>query len=63
MSSCTNLYSKKGQNFFDMIIENPIYFGEKDVLNSITQKLNNWLEKKILLNPEQWIWTHNKWKL
>ena len=46
-----------------MIIEDPIYFGDEENVKSITQKLNNWLEHKILLNPEQWIWTHNKWRL
>ena len=46
-----------------MTIENPIYFGEKEDINNITLKLNNWLENKILLKPDQWIWTHNKWKL
>ena len=32
-------------------------------IKSITLKLNKWLEGKISLNPDQWIWTHNKWKL
>ena len=42
---------------------NDIYFNEKEDIKNITLKLNNWLESKILLNPDQWIWTHNKWKL
>ena len=54
---------RKDKIFFDMIIEDPIYFGDEENVKSITQKLNNWLERKILLNPEQWIWTHNKWRL
>ena len=28
----------------------------------LTEKLNNILEKMILMNPDQWIWTHNRWK-
>ena len=40
-----------------------IHFGELDDIKSITLKLNKWLEGKIFLNPDQWIWTHNKWKL
>ena len=28
----------------------------------LTEKLNNVLEKMILMNPDQWIWTHNRWK-
>ena len=49
--------------FFDMTVEKPIYFSENDDVKSITLKLNNWLESKISINPDQWIWTHNKWKL
>ena len=49
--------------FFDMSVEKPIYFSENDDVKSITLKLNNWLESKISINPDQWIWTHNKWKL
>ena len=54
---------RKNNLFFDIIIEDPIYFNEKEDIENITLKLNNWLENKILLNPDQWIWTHNKWKL
>ena len=54
---------RKNNIFFDIIIEDPIYFSEKDDVKNITLKLNKWLERKILLNPDQWIWTHNKWKL
>ena len=28
----------------------------------LTNKLNNTLEKMIIRNPSQWIWTHNRWK-
>ena len=28
----------------------------------ITEKLNKILEKMIIRNPNQWIWTHNRWK-
>ena len=28
----------------------------------ITKELNNTLEKMIIRNPYQWIWTHNRWK-
>ncbi len=28
----------------------------------LTQELNNILEKMIINNPDQWIWTHNRWK-
>ena len=30
--------------------------------DAITLELNNILEKMIIKNPSQWIWTHNRWK-
>ncbi len=38
---------------------NPKNFSNKQVL---TEKLNNVLEKMVIKNPHQWIWTHNRWK-
>ena len=34
----------------------------EDSLQNITNYLNGWLEKMIKNNPNQWIWTHNRWK-
>ncbi len=48
---------------FEITINKPIIFDQKKDIPSITQELNYWLEKMILKNPEQWIWTHNRWKL
>ena len=28
----------------------------------LTEKLNKVLEKMVMRNPNQWIWTHNRWK-
>ena len=28
----------------------------------LTKELNRVLEKMIVRNPNQWIWTHNRWK-
>ena len=38
---------------------NPKNYNDKIEL---TKKLNNILEKMIIRNPSQWIWTHNRWK-
>ena len=38
---------------------NPKDFSSK---NEITRNLNEILEKMIIRNPNQWIWTHNRWK-
>ena len=48
--------------FFKVKIEEPIKFNETKTLDQITLSLNNWLEKKIIKNPDQWIWSHNRWK-
>ena len=51
-----------GHNF-RMIIEKPIYFSKDKSTEDITQHLNYLIEKMILRNPEQWILTHNRWKI
>ena len=48
---------------FRLIINKPIYFAKDESLEQITEKLNYILEKMVLKNPEQWILTHNRWKL
>ena len=40
---------------------NPLKFSNDDI-EKITLKLNKILEKMIIKNPDQWIWTHNRWK-
>jgi len=53
-------------NFFKMEILNPIEINKTDNLENdkktITIKINQIIEKMILRNPEQWIWTHGRWK-
>ena len=34
---------------------------DQDAKN-ITIKINQILEKMIINNPKQWIWSHNRWK-
>jgi KDO2-lipid IV(A) lauroyltransferase len=47
---------------FQIVIHEPINFSDNETIESITANLNNLLEKMILKNPEQWIWSHNRWK-
>ena len=47
---------------YKMIIQKPMDFNKNESIEDITLKLNIWLEKMILNNPEQWIWSHNRWK-
>ena len=47
---------------FHLKIFNPIKFEKNETIEEITSNLNRWLEKMILYNPNQWIWSHNRWK-
>ncbi len=47
---------------FKMTVYEPIYFTDDSSVKIITDKLNKILEKMILKKPEQWIWSHNRWK-
>ena len=48
---------------FKLRIFNTIKFPKDDSISNITFKLNKILEKMIMSNPEQWIWTHDRWKI
>ena len=51
----------KGINF-KVTIQKPINFSQNASIENITEELNIVLEKMIILKPEQWIWSHNRWK-
>ena len=48
--------------FFKIKISKPIFYNENTSIEEITLDLNKWLEKMILANPDQWIWSHDRWK-
>ena len=53
-------------NNFEMTIYKPLEYKksddyEKDAYN-LTLQINKQLEKMILKKPEQWLWSHNRWK-
>ena len=50
------------ENNFKLKIFDPISFKENETLEKITLELNKILENMIMKNPDQWIWTHNRWK-
>jgi KDO2-lipid IV(A) lauroyltransferase len=57
------IYIERENNInFKMYINKPIFFKENDTLEKITDDLNGELEKMILNNPDQWIWSHDRWK-
>ncbi len=47
---------------FKLTIHEPLKYSEEESIDSITLDLNFLLEKLILKNPSQWIWSHNRWK-
>ena len=53
---------RKKKHYFKMNISKPIKVSSKKTTEEITLFLNLVLEKMILKNPEQWIWTHDRWK-
>ena len=48
--------------FFKLKISRPIIFEKDSSIEEITLNLNECLEKMILNKPNQWIWSHNRWK-
>jgi len=53
---------RKNGIYFKIHISKPIFFDENKSLEEITNKLNKILEEMILKNPDQWIWSHDRWK-
>tara|TARA_B100001057_G_scaffold38606_1_gene34754 strand:+ start:5565 stop:6425 length:861 start_codon:yes stop_codon:yes gene_type:complete len=51
----------KNQNF-KIYFKNPIKFDDNLSIEQISLELNKILEKMILKNPDQWIWSHDRWK-
>ena len=49
--------------YFKVIFDEYIEFDKDQNIEIITTKLNHWLEEKIIKNPDQWIWSHNRWKI
>tara|TARA_E500000331_G_scaffold10060_1_gene9325 strand:- start:990 stop:1850 length:861 start_codon:yes stop_codon:yes gene_type:complete len=47
---------------FNIVVKKPINFDDKKSIGDITDKLNYVLEQMIIYKPEQWIWSHNRWK-
>ena len=57
------IYIERSQKyFFTMYVSKPIVINVKKSQEEISKYLNKILEKMILKNPDQWIWTHNRWK-
>ena len=53
---------RRKNNYFKMFVSEPIKIGNNKSIKEITEHLNKILEKMILKNLDQWIWTHDRWK-
>jgi KDO2-lipid IV(A) lauroyltransferase len=57
------IYIERVNNlYFKITVSKPINFTDGDSIEKITNDLNKVLETMILHKPEQWIWSHNRWK-
>ena len=60
-----SLKRNEGPNF-EMTIHEPYKIektgNDEEDTKSITLKINQIIEKMIIKNPRQWIWSHNRWK-
>ena len=54
---------RKKSHHFKMYVSKPIKINRSRSISEITKHLNNILEKMILKNIDQWIWTHDRWKI
>ena len=48
---------------FEIDVCDTLELNTNDNQYSITRKINQILEKMILDNPDQWIWTHDRWRI
>tara|TARA_B100000989_G_scaffold34303_1_gene21838 strand:+ start:873 stop:1733 length:861 start_codon:yes stop_codon:yes gene_type:complete len=48
--------------YFKMYVSQPIIINSEKSNQEISIHLNKILEKMILKNPDQWIWTHDRWR-
>ena len=57
------VYIERNKRYhFNIKFFEPISFDKNKNIMQVTLELNKILEKMILKNPDQWIWTHNRWK-
>jgi len=54
---------RKKSHYFKMYVSKPLKINRSRSISEITNHLNTILEKMILKNVDQWIWTHDRWKV
>ena len=53
---------RKNNSLFKMKVYEPIKPSSFKDTTEVSNKLNEIIENMIIKNPNQWIWTHNRWK-
>jgi len=53
---------RKNNNLFKMKVYEPIKPSSFNDTSQVSEKLNKIIENMIIKNPNQWIWTHDRWK-
>tara|TARA_B100000035_G_scaffold300276_1_gene295760 strand:+ start:136 stop:996 length:861 start_codon:yes stop_codon:yes gene_type:complete len=53
---------RKNKYQFRLEIHKPLEFLNNETIETITSNLNKILENMVKRNPDQWIWTHDRWK-
>ncbi len=53
---------RKNKYQFRLEINKPLEFLNNETIETITSNLNEILENMVKRNPDQWIWTHDRWK-
>jgi len=57
---------RKGDVNFEMTVHEPYEILKTENVDAdtknITLKINQIIEKMIIKNPTQWLWSHNRWK-
>ena len=53
---------RKNNEIFKITFYHPLELSKNTSEELITLKLNKCLEEMIKKNPDQWIWSHNRWK-
>ncbi len=53
---------RKNDDFFKMRVHEPIKSSNFKNKFEVSEKLNDIIQNMIVRNPNQWIWTHDRWK-
>ena len=53
---------RKNKYYFNLCFKEPVRFEKNLSIESITLELNKIIEKMIEKKPDQWIWSHDRWK-